>query len=36
MAFEEHGLNEEVLNVVSKHVEGTTVEIQVIQNNFWE
>ncbi|WJX19838.1 [histone H3]-lysine(4) N-trimethyltransferase [Trifolium repens] len=28
MAFEEHGLNEQVLNVVSKHVEGTNVEIQ--------
>ncbi|CAI8603705.1 unnamed protein product [Vicia faba] len=28
MAFEEHGLNEEVLNVVCKHVGGTTLEIQ--------
>ncbi|XP_027189731.1 histone-lysine N-methyltransferase EZA1-like isoform X3 [Cicer arietinum] len=28
MAFEEHGLNEEVLNVVSKYVGGTSLEIQ--------
>lgn len=30
MAFEEHGLNEEVLSVVSKFVGGTSLEIQVI------
>jgi len=36
MAFEEHGLNEEVLNVVSKYVAGSSLEIQVIQNNLWE
>ncbi|CAL5208834.1 unnamed protein product [Lathyrus oleraceus] len=28
MAFEEHGLNEEVLDVVCKHVGGTSLEIQ--------
>lgn len=28
MAFEEHGLNDEVLNVVSKYVGGTSLEIQ--------
>ncbi|XP_028117807.1 histone-lysine N-methyltransferase EZA1 isoform X1 [Camellia sinensis] len=28
MAFEEHGLNEEVLNIVSQHIGGTTSEIQ--------
>lgn len=30
MAFEEHGINEEVLNIVSKFVGGTSLEIQVI------
>ncbi|XP_057427245.1 histone-lysine N-methyltransferase EZA1-like isoform X3 [Lotus japonicus] len=28
MAFEEHGINEEVLNIVSKFVGGTSLEIQ--------
>lgn len=35
MAFEEHGLNEEVLNIVSQFVGGTSSEIQVIYNNLW-
>jgi len=36
MAFEEYGLNEEVLNIVSEFVGGTSSEIQVILNNLWE
>lgn len=35
MAFEEYGLNEEVLNIVSEFVGGTTSEIQVIFYNLW-
>jgi len=35
MAFEEYGLNEEVLNIVSEFVGGTSSEIQVILHNLW-
>ena len=35
MAFEEYGLNDEVLNIVSEFVGGTSLEIQVILNNLW-
>lgn len=33
MAFQEHGLTEEVVNFVSQFIEGTTMEIQVIWIN---
>jgi hypothetical protein len=33
MAFQEHGLSDEVVNFVSQFIEGTTLEIQVIWLN---
>ncbi|GAB4830582.1 hypothetical protein Ancab_020348 [Ancistrocladus abbreviatus] len=36
MAFEEHGLNEEVVNIVSQFIGGTTAEIQMRFNELKE